>query len=118
MVASSPAFKIESPFSEIDRFVMAITAAKARPWHVPRHQMARATVLSLMHGRPQMRKTTLFAFSPALIAIGFGVWAASPTANMPVSPSIGEGIEPFQMMVSAKEMPAVEIADYTFVFAH
>jgi hypothetical protein len=25
-----------------------------------------------------MRKTTLFAFVPALIAIGFGVWTASP----------------------------------------
>jgi hypothetical protein len=47
-----------------------------------------------------MRKTTLFAFTPALMAIGFGVWAASP-ANMPVSPSIGQGIEPFQMMVTS-----------------
>jgi hypothetical protein len=42
---------------------------------------------------------------------------ASP-ANTPVSPSIGQGIEPFQMMVSAKEMPTVELVDYTFVFAH
>jgi len=64
-----------------------------------------------------MRKTALFAFSPALIAIGFGVWAASPT-NAPVSPSIGQGIEPFQMMVNAKELPTVEFADYTFVFPH
>jgi hypothetical protein len=64
-----------------------------------------------------MRKTTLFAFTPALIAIGFGVWAASP-ANAPASPSIGQGIEPFQMMVNAKELPTVEYADYTFVFAH
>ena len=64
-----------------------------------------------------MRNTTLFAFTPALIAIGFGVWAASP-ANAPVSPSIGQGIEPFQMMVNAKELPTVEFADYTFVFAH
>ena len=62
-----------------------------------------------------MRKTALFAFSPALIAIGFGVWAASPT-NAPVSPSIGQGIETFQMMVNAKELPTVEFADYTFVF--
>ena len=64
-----------------------------------------------------MRKTALFAFSPALIAIGFGVWAASP-ANAPVSPSIGQGIEPFKLMVNAKELPTVEYADYTFVFAH
>jgi hypothetical protein len=51
-----------------------------------------------------------------LIAIGFGVWAASP-ANAPVSPSI-QGIEPFQMMVNANELPTVEFADYTFVFPH
>ena len=64
-----------------------------------------------------MRNTTLFAFTPALIAIGFGVWVATP-ANAPASPSIGQGIEPFQMMVNAKELPTVEFADYTLVFAH
>jgi hypothetical protein len=64
-----------------------------------------------------MRKITLFAFAPGLIAIGFGVWAASP-ANAPVSPSLGQGIEPLQIMVNAKELPTVEFADYTFVFAH
>ena len=64
-----------------------------------------------------MRNTAMFGFAPALIAIGFGVWAASP-ASAPASPSIGQGIEPFQMMVNAKELPTVEYADYTFVFAH
>ena len=64
-----------------------------------------------------MRKMGLFAFSPALIAIGFSVWAASP-ANGPVSSSTVQGIEPLQMMVNAKELPTVEFADYTFVFAH
>ena len=64
-----------------------------------------------------MRNTALFAFAPGLIAIGFGVWAASP-ANAPVSPSLGQGIEPLQIMVNAKELPTVEFADYTFVFAH
>jgi hypothetical protein len=64
-----------------------------------------------------MRKTTLFAFTPALVAIGLGVWASSP-ANALASPSIGQGIEPLQMMVNAKDMPTAEFADYTFVFAH
>ena len=50
-----------------------------------------------------MRNTALFGFTPALIAIGFGVWAATP-ANAPASPSISQGIEPFQMMVNAKEL--------------
>jgi hypothetical protein len=62
-----------------------------------------------------MRNTTLFAFAPGLIAIGFGVWAASP-ANAPVSPSIGQGIEPFQLMMNAKDLPNAEFADFTFVF--
>jgi hypothetical protein len=65
-----------------------------------------------------MRKTTLFAVAVALIATAcFGVWAASP-ANAPASASIVQGIEPLQMMVNAKELPTVEYADYTFVFAH
>jgi len=58
-----------------------------------------------------MRKISLFAFSPALIAIGFGVWAALP-AKAPVSLAIVQSIEPLQMMV----MPTVEFVDYTFVF--
>jgi len=64
-----------------------------------------------------MRNASLFAFTPALIAIGFGVWAASP-ANAPASPSIVQGIEPSQIMVNAKELPTVEFVDYTFVFPH
>jgi hypothetical protein len=63
-----------------------------------------------------MPKTAMFGFAPALIAIGFGVWAASP-ANVPASPSIVQGIEPLQMMVNANELPTVEFVDYTFVFA-
>jgi hypothetical protein len=62
-----------------------------------------------------MRNTTLFAFAPGLIAIGFGVWAASP-ANAPASPSIGQGIEPLQLMMNAKDLPTAEFADFTFVF--
>jgi hypothetical protein len=59
--------------------------------------------------------TRLFAVTAALLATGFGVWVASPT-NARVSPSIGQGIEPFKLMMNAKELPAVELVDYTFVF--
>jgi hypothetical protein len=62
-----------------------------------------------------MGKIKLFAVAAALIATGFGVWAASP-ANAPVSPSIGQGIQPFQLMVNAKGLPTEEFAYYTFVF--
>jgi hypothetical protein len=62
-----------------------------------------------------MRKTILFSVAAALIAIGFGVWAASP-AKAPVSPSIGQGIEPHQLMVNAKDLSRAEFVDYSFVF--
>ena len=62
-----------------------------------------------------MRNATLFAFTPALIAIGFGVWAASP-GKVPVSLSLGQGIEPFKLMVNAKNLSQAELVDYTFVF--
>jgi hypothetical protein len=62
-----------------------------------------------------MRKITPFAVAAALIATGFGVWAAAPT-NAPVTPSIGQGIEPLQLMVTTRGLPVVEFVDYTFVF--
>ena len=71
--------------------------------------------LSGLDGRTQMRKTILFAVAATLIVIGFGLWAASP-AKAPVSPSIGQGIEPHQLMVNAKDLSRAEFVDYTFVF--
>jgi hypothetical protein len=53
------------------------------------------------------------AVAAALIAIGFGVWAAVPTKAR--VPSTGQ-IEPFQLMMNAKDLPSEEFADYTFVF--
>ncbi len=61
-----------------------------------------------------MRKITLFAVAAAVIATGFGAWAAAPTNAR--APSMGQGIEPFQLMLNAKGLPTEEFADYTFVF--
>ena len=63
-----------------------------------------------------MRKSTIFAAAIAatLIATGLRMWAASPT-NASV-PSAGTGLEPFQLMMNAKDLPRVEFVDYTFVF--
>jgi hypothetical protein len=62
-----------------------------------------------------MRKITLFAVAAAVIATGvFGVWAASPT-NARV-PSLGQGINPHDIMMNARALPVIEFADYTFVF--
>ena len=36
--------------------------------------------------------------------------------NARVTPSIGHGIEPLQLMMNAEELPTVEFADHTFVF--
>jgi hypothetical protein len=59
-----------------------------------------------------MRKISLFAVAVAVIASGFGVWAASTR----VAPSLGQGVEPFQLMMNAKNLPIAAFADYTFVF--
>ena len=61
-----------------------------------------------------MRKVKLFAVSAAVLAIGVGVWAASPTKAR--APSLSQGINPQHLMMNAKGLPAVEFADYTFVF--
>jgi hypothetical protein len=61
-----------------------------------------------------VRKITLFAVAAAVIATGFGVWAAAPTNAR--APSMGQGIEPFQFMLNAKGLPTGELVDYTFVF--
>jgi hypothetical protein len=58
----------------------------------------------------------LFAVAATLIVAGVGAWAASTTPTARVAPSTGPGIEPFQLMMNAKELPIVEFADYTFVF--
>jgi hypothetical protein len=62
-----------------------------------------------------MRKISVFAVAAAAMATRFGVWAAS-TTNARVAPSTGQGIEPFQRMMNAKEPPTAEFADHTFVF--
>jgi hypothetical protein len=63
-----------------------------------------------------MIKMTLFAVvAAALTATGFGVWATS-TTNARVAPPVGQGIEPIQLMMTAKGLPTAEYADYTFVF--
>jgi hypothetical protein len=62
-----------------------------------------------------MRKITLFAVAAAVIATGFGVWAAAPT-NARIAPLHSQGIEPFQLMMNAKGLPTAEAYDHGFVF--
>jgi hypothetical protein len=62
-----------------------------------------------------MGKIKLFAVAATLIATGFGVWAAS-TTDARVASSIGQGIEPFQLMINARELPAQHYDDFSMVF--
>jgi len=61
-----------------------------------------------------MRKAKLFAVAAAMIATGFGVWAAVPS-NARVQ-STSQGIEPIQLMMNARGLATAEFVDYTFVF--
>ena len=61
-----------------------------------------------------MRKVKVFAISAAMFAIGFGVWTVSTTNAR--APSLSQGIDPHHIMMNARAMPAMEFADYTFVF--
>ena len=65
-----------------------------------------------------MRKITLFAVAAAVIvATGFGVWATAPTtARVTPSPSMSQGIEPFELMKNAKGLGTAGLYDHGFVF--
>jgi Helix-turn-helix domain len=55
-----------------------------------------------------MRKISVFAVAAAVVATGLGVWAAS-TTDARVAPSMDKGIEPFYLMMNAKELPTAEL---------
>jgi hypothetical protein len=93
---------------------MAITSTDAILWHAAPTTGSPHVAGELIVGRNQMRKIGLFAIVAAVVATGLGVWAASTTNAR--SPSMSQGIEPFELMSNAKELPTVEFADYTFVF--
>ena len=60
-----------------------------------------------------MRKISLLTVA-ATLAAGFGVWAVSTTNAR--APSLSQGVNPHQLMMNARALPAIEFADYTFVF--
>jgi hypothetical protein len=59
--------------------------------------------------------TTFAIAAAALITTGLGVWATSPT-NVRVPSGPGVEVETFQLMMNTKDLPSVELVDYTFVF--
>jgi hypothetical protein len=50
----------------------------------------------------------------ALILIAIGAWAITTTPRVVASTSVG--IDPFQMMTNARDLPAAHYVDYTLIF--
>lgn len=64
-----------------------------------------------------MRRTNLFtAAAAALILACVAGWAASDTRARVATPST-VWIDPFQLMVGAKQLPTEHFVDYTFAFS-
>ena len=59
-----------------------------------------------------MRKISMFA--AALILIAVGAWAITTTPRVVASTPVG--IDPFQMMINARDLPAAHYVDYTLIF--
>jgi len=62
-----------------------------------------------------MRKISLFAGVAALFLIGVGAWIGSGTWTS-TSALAASTIDPFAMMVSAKDLPTSHYVDYSVVF--
>jgi len=61
-----------------------------------------------------MRTISLCAIAAAMVAIGVGVWTASTSTH--AVPSVGQGVDPSQMMTNAKGLAPAKLVDFTFVF--
>jgi len=54
-----------------------------------------------------MRTTSSFVVAAAVVATGLGVWAAS-TTDARIARSMDKGIEPFYLIMNAKELPTAD----------
>ena len=60
---------------------------------------------------------TLFAVTAAAFIVAFVAgWVAIPTSQARVAPAASVQIDTFEMMTSAKQMPAEHFTDYSFVY--
>jgi hypothetical protein len=59
----------------------------------------------------QMRKISIAA---ALIPIAVGAWAFTTTPRVAASTPVG--IDPFQLMINARDLPAAHYVDYSLIF--
>ena len=89
---------------EIDRFVMAITAGEAMVRHI-----ACVRRLELLHVAAELIGWENSDAQNHLVC-------RCPRFDRDWPPSIGQGIEPLQLMVNAKDLSRAEFVGYTFVF--
>ena len=61
-----------------------------------------------------MRTISLCAIAVAVVAIGVTVWTGS--TGTPVAPSVGQGVDPSQMMTNVRGLAPAKLVDFTFVF--
>ena len=59
---------------------------------------------------------TLFAVSTAALMVSFVAGWAVSDSQARVAPAVSVQVDTFEMMTSAKQMPAQHFADYSFVF--
>ena len=59
-----------------------------------------------------MRKISMFA--AALVLIAVGAWAVATTPRVVASTPVG--IDPFQMMINATDLPTAHHVDYSLIF--
>jgi hypothetical protein len=59
-----------------------------------------------------MRKISMFV--AALVLIAVGTWAITTTQRVVASTPVG--INPFQMMTNARDLPAAHYVDYSLIF--
>ena len=62
-----------------------------------------------------MRKICPFAVAATLILAGVGGWVGSATYARVHAP-VAARIDPSQLMMHAKDLPAADFVDHTFVF--
>jgi len=62
-----------------------------------------------------MREICLATVAGASILVGVGAWVASTTYARVHTPAEA-GVDPLQITLNARYLPAAEFVDYTFVF--
>ena len=53
-------------------------------------------------------------FAAALVLIAIGAWAVATTPRVVASTPVG--IDPFQMMINATDLPTAHYVDYSLIF--